>query len=164
MRNHSWKLLMVVAGLMALLIPVATTLAEDKTDEDRNVKHIILGDEYENLTINSDGSELTISYSGDGKSKVTVVDMEQVGNLVGESLTAAMETLAEMQLEFRVGQDNTFKFAMEEQEWEVDIDAIMSEVGEALSGAFDDLDTDEWTHHRPSRVDHGDYRDDQRHQ
>ena len=154
MRTQIHKSLLLLAGLAVLMVPASTALAEEKTDKDRQVKHVIIGDKEDNLIINSDGSELTISYSEDGKSKVTIVDMEQVGFMVGESLSAAAEAIAEMQLEIRMGNDNSFSFAMDDQEWEVDVNAIVSEVSAAFSGAFEEMDDGGWAHHRHYRTDH----------
>lgn len=154
MRTQILKSLLLLAGLAVLIIPASAALAEDKTDTDKKVKHVIIGDREDNLIINSDGSELTISFSEDGKSRVTIVDMEQVGHMVGESLSAAAEAIAEMQLEIRMGNDNSFTFAMEDEEWEVDVNAIVSEVSAAFSGAFEDMDEADWAHHRHYRTHH----------
>lgn len=137
--------IVLAAGLVALLAPAA--LAGDKTESDRKSRHLVFGDEFENITINTEGSELTITMSEDGKSKVAVVDMSQVGLMLGETMSELTEALSELQMEFRMGQDNSISLAIEDEEWQVDLDAIMAEVGHALEGAFRDFDTDNWSHH-----------------
>lgn len=156
MHRYNLKTILLVAGILILLLPAISVLAKDKVEKEKKCKHLILGDEFENITINADGPELTITMTENGKTKVTVVDMEQVGFMVGESVSEMAEVLSEMQMEFRVGNENGFTFALEDEEWEIDLNEIISEVSVALDGAFEDMDTDDWGHHRHYRSMDGD--------
>ena len=154
MRTLFLKSLLMVVGLAIILVPAGAALAEEKPEDGKKVKHVIIGDVDQNITINTDGSELTVIFTEDGKSKVAVVDMEQVGMIVGEGLSEVTAALKEMQMDVRLGKDNSLSFALDDEEWAVDINAIMAEVGEALSGAFEGMDTDGWTSHNHHRTIH----------
>jgi chromosome segregation ATPase len=145
MRGQKIRNILLAMGLVALLAPGA--LAGEKSECEKKSRHLVFGDQFDNITINTEGSELTITMSEDGKSKVAVVDMSQVGLLVNEGMSELAEALAELQMEFRMGQDNSISLSVDDEEWQVDLDAIMAEVGEALSDAFQDMDTDSWSHH-----------------
>ncbi len=151
MQRNTIKTILLVTGIALFLLPTVTAVAKDKDDDSKKAKPFVIGDEFENISIESDGSEWVITMTEDGKEKVAIVDMDQVGIMVSETVSEFTSALAEMQMEFRLGNDNTFSFALEDEEWEVDFNEIMSEVAEALSESFDDFDTDDWGHHRQYR-------------
>lgn len=162
MRSRLWKHT-VCAAALSLLITTGAALAGDPDGSRTDCRKLVIGDSLENITISTEGPELTITMTENGKSKMTVVDLDQVGNLVGESLSELAESLAAMQLEFRLGHDNSVSFADGEQEWNLDVNALLAEVGQALDGAFADLDSESWaTHHRvrhSTRIHHADQAD-----
>jgi hypothetical protein len=142
----------ILSAVALLLVLPAMALAEDAPEKTRK-SHVVIGDEIENITINTEGSELVITMTEGGQDRMAVLDLDQVGMMVGESLSGLGEMLAGMQFQMRLGQDNNFNLAVDDQEWELDLDAIMSEVGEALGGALADLETEGWaTHHRRNLV------------
>lgn len=144
MNNMKWKILL---GLPVLLLALAApvSLAGDDARPEKKSRHLVIGDRLQNIAIETEGSELTVTMTEDGHSRVAVVDLDQVGLMVNDTLEDLAAGLADMQLEFRLGSDNNLSFAMDEEEFEVDLDAIMSEVAVALEGAFGDMDTSTWT-------------------
>lgn len=143
--------ILLVTGLALFLLPSVSAVAKDKEEESKKSKPFLIGDEYENISIESEDGEWIITMTENGREKVAIVDMEQVGLMVSDTVSEITSALAEMQMEFRVGNDNSFSFALEDEEWEVDFNQIMSEVAEALSTSFDNFDTDDWAHHRHDR-------------
>lgn len=156
MRRLIIQTLILLAGLVLLLVPAAQVLAKDKPAGEEGVGHLVIGSHDGQITIDTDGPELTVTMTENGKSRVAVVDLEQIGMMVEDSVGELARALASMQMEFRLGQDNNLSLALDDEEWEVDLDAIMGEVAMALEGAFDgafdDLDTGDWAHHRHHRT------------
>ncbi len=133
----------IAAGCFLLLAAV-TAAAED----DRQV--ILVGDGGQTLSLDLDGTELTIVTEGDDGTCVRIVDMEQVGLLLQDGLQGAFAALRDLQLDMHMGQDNRLEFSHGDETVEVDVDAILGEVHRALREGLSDLDTDAWTgsHHR----------------
>jgi len=89
-----------------------------------------------------------------GGEKVVTIDTDNLSRLIGDSVDQALgnldQVLAEMedlQLEVRLGDDNMISVETEDEAFEVDLDIIFREVGNALETAFEDLDTAGWTGH-----------------
>jgi hypothetical protein len=152
MRRLTIQTLILLAGLFLLLTSATQVLARDKTPVDKTDHQLVIGRHGGHITINTEGSEMTITMTEDGKSKVAVVDMDQIGLLVSDTVSEVAEALSEMQMEFRFGQDNNLSLALADDEWEVDLDAVMAEVANALDGAFKGFDTGDWSHHRHYRT------------
>ncbi len=152
MRRLTVQTLILLAGLFLLLASATQVLAKDKASVDKSDRHLVIGGNGGHITINTEGSEMTITMTEDGKSKVAVVDMDQIGLLVSDTVSEVAQALSEMQMEFRFGQDNNLSLALADDEWEVDLDAVMAEVADALDGAFDGFDTRDWSHHRHYRT------------
>ena len=129
----------VTAAVCVLLLAAATSAAEP---DDHRV--IVVGDGGQTLSIDLDGTELTIVTEGDDGTCVRIVDMEQVGLLVKDGLEGAFAALRDMQLDVHMGQDNRLDFSHGDETVEVDVDAIIGEVQRAL-GDLSDLDTSGWT-------------------
>ena len=149
------KSLLIVLLAVGVIFPAALAVAKDKSQRDCQEKdhQIIIGNgDGGMLTIEKDGSELVITEGTGDDSRVTVVDIEQVGQMVGESLGGLVDLVADMQLEMRLGNDNNFTLAFDDEEIEVDFDAIFQELGEVLEGAFDEVDTGDWSSHRHHRT------------
>nr|MEE4266460.1 hypothetical protein [Candidatus Krumholzibacteria bacterium] len=152
MRRLTVQTLILLAGLILLLGAASQALARDKVDTTKSDRHLVIGGHDSHITINTEGSEMTITMTEDGKSKVAVVDMDQIGMLVSDTVSEVAQALSEMQMEFRFGQDNNLSLALADDEWEVDLDAVMAEVADALDGAFEGFDTHDWSHHRHYRT------------
>ena len=129
----------IAAGCFLLLAATTTAAAED----DHRV--IVVGDRGQNLTIELDGTELTIVTEGDDGTCVRIVDMEQVGLLLQDGLQGAFAALRDLQLDMHMGRDNRLEFSHGDETVEVDVDAILGEVQRALRTGLADLDTDTWT-------------------
>lgn len=151
MPSRLWKHTALCAAL--LMTAAGGALAGGQDDPQSGPRQLVIGDSRQNITISTDGPELTVTMTEDGKSKVTVVDLDQVGDLVGESLSGLARTLSRSQLEFRVGHDNSVSFADGSQEWTLDLNALLAEAGQALEAACADLDGRQLTpRHRARRI------------
>ncbi len=105
--------------------------------------------DHGNVKIEMDGGKMTVTSKEDGKVTTTVVDLDQVGDAVGEAMTA----LKDMQLQVRVGQDNRVDVSTDDGTYQVDIDRIVTQVAAALQAGLKDadrdIDTHSWTSHGP---------------
>jgi hypothetical protein len=149
------KSLFVVALAIGLLVPLTLAVAEDKPgkkDKGESRQFVFGSGDGETLTIATEGSELIITATDGDDFQTTIVDMEQIGQMVGDSVESVLEMMGDMQFQMRAGNDNSMVLAFDEEEIEVDFDAIFAEVGKVLEGAFDEMDTGDWSHHRHHRT------------
>jgi hypothetical protein len=141
------RILTAILLILALALPAAGSTTDDDPQESRE-KVLVVGDDDERLIVSMDGTELTITTEdGDGTS-VRVVDMEQVGMMVGQALEGLDETLAglaDIQLDVHMGHDNRLNLGHHDETWELDLDEIMAQVGAAISVGLEEMDTDDWT-------------------
>lgn len=105
--------------------------------------------DHGDVKIEMDGRQMTVTATEDGKLTTTVVDLDQVGDIVEGAVGEAMTALKDLQLQVRVGQDNRIDVATADGSYQVDIDAIMTEVAAAVQAGLKDIDTEEWTSRGP---------------
>lgn len=105
--------------------------------------------EHGDVKIDMDGHRMTVIATEDGKVTTTVVDLEQVGDLVGDAVKQAMDALKDTQLQVRVGQDNRIDVSTADGTTEVDLDAIMADVAKAVQAGLEEIDTGDWSSHGP---------------
>lgn len=121
---------------------------EHKTVHVARSRHADAGD-HGDVKIEVNGRQMTVTAKEDGKETTTVVDLDQVGQIVEGAVGEAMTALKDLQLQVRVGQDNRVDVATTEGSYQVDLDAIMAEVARAVQTGLDDIDTGDWTSHGP---------------
>ncbi len=107
---------------------------------------------------------VTTSMAWASEDRVIVIDTDEMNEMVAEVLQETMEgmdevfqELEELQLEVRLGQDNQLSIETDDQMWEVNLDVIFHELGEALETAFDEIDTDDWSDHKSWVIDDSDF-------
>ena len=131
--------------ILALGLPAAAG-ADDPERETSRV--VIVGDDDESVILSLEGRELTITTEDGDHTSVRMVDMAQIGHLVGqamEDLDTHLEVLHDLQLDMHMGQDNRLNMSWEDRTLEVDVDAIMAQVSAAISAGMDEFDRDDWT-------------------
>lgn len=131
--------------------PVAPTPPTQPTAPKAHVIHARHGDggDHGDVKIEMNGRQMTVTSREDGKLTTTVVDLDQVGDIVEGAVGEAMTALKDLQLQVRVGQDNRIDVDTTDGSYQVDLDAIMSEVARAVETGLKDIDTQEWTSHGP---------------
>ncbi len=105
--------------------------------------------DHGDVKIEMDGRQMTVTATEDGKLTTTVVDLDQVGDIVEGAVGEAMTALKDLQLQVRVGQDNRIDVSTAEGTYQVDLDAIMTEVAAAVQSGLKDIDTEEWASQGP---------------
>lgn len=120
----------------------------------KHVTRVIHGEpgrhgDHGDVKIEMNGRQMTVTAKEDGKVTTTVVDLDQVGDIVEGAVGEAMTALKDMQLQVRVGQDNRVDVSTAEGNYQMDLDAIMTEVAAAVQSGLKDIDTEEWTSHGP---------------
>ncbi len=88
---------------------------------------------------------MTIDTRDGDRVETTVVDLEEIGQAVGEAVAGAMAALDELQVQVRVGQDNRVNVRTADGACEVDLDRIASDVAHAVRTGLHDVDTAAWT-------------------
>ncbi len=155
MLSRTIKYIVILVLAVGVLLPAAFAVAKDKPaceKKDTSRQLVFGGGDSGTLTIATEGSELIITEDDGDDTRVTVVDIDQVGQMVGDSLEGLIEMVGDMQLQMRLGNDNNFTMAFDDEEVEVDFNAIFSELGQVLDGAFDGMDTSDWSSHRHHRT------------
>lgn len=97
--------------------------------------------DHGDVKIEMNGGRMTVTANEDGKLTTTVVDLDQVGDIVESAVGEAMTALKDLQLQVRVGQDNRVDVSTADGTYQVDIDAIMTEVAAAVQSGLKDIDT-----------------------
>lgn len=142
-----------------LLVSAPAVLwAGDKTI-DQPAKHrdhslIVIGNENGDTSLVYEDGRLTIT-TRDGDDVTTrMMDMEAMSLIAADIADEVMSDLGnvladldDMQLQIRVGQDNRLNVSFDESEFELDLDAIMSQVALAMKTGFSEFNTSEWTSH-----------------
>ena len=119
----------------------------------RAVPMAVAGDEpcHKNghgMTVEIDDDQLTFICHEDGQEKITVLDLDGLDEMVDEVMEGVGEALAgldDLQLDLHFGQDNMVRFATADQEFEVNLELIASQVGHALEMALAELDHQDWS-------------------
>jgi len=136
-----------IFAVLGLLLATAA-LATEPGDATESRQIVIVGDDGERVVVSLDGTELTvISEDADGSS-VRMVDMEQIGRLVGDALgdlDGHLAILQDLQLDMHMGNDNRLNVSWEDETFELDVNEIMVQIGEALETGLGDFDTDDWS-------------------
>jgi len=96
------------------------------------------------VTLEVDGRQLSVTRREGDRVTTTVVDMDQVGRMVGDAVGEAMVAVEELQLQVRVGKDNRVNITTAEGEVEVDLDEIMAQVAAAVRSGLEGVDTAAW--------------------
>jgi hypothetical protein len=97
------------------------------------------------VTFEVDGEQLSVTHHQGDHVTTTVVDLDQIGRLVGDALGEAKVAMEDLQLQVRLGQDNRVNVATAEGEFEVDLDQIMTQVAAAVRSGLHDIDTANYT-------------------
>lgn len=139
-----------IFGMAILILGAAAVQAADPADEraEGHESIVILGDDDENITITLTDGELTVTCEEDGSTSVHMVNMEQVGMLVGDALGDLDEhlaLLADMQMDFHMGNDNRLNLSWDDETFEVDVNEIMVQVSEALGEGLAEFHSEDWT-------------------
>lgn len=129
----------LVAGV-ALLASVAAFAGDDGP---RNV--VIVGENGEKATLTLDGSRLTVTAEEGDDVSIREVDLAEVAAMVDEALEgamvglqAALDGLAEQDIQVRVDPDHQVVVAADGQTTTIDLDEIMNAVAQAM----DDISVD----------------------
>ncbi|HPF70278.1 MAG TPA: hypothetical protein PLQ13_06380 [Candidatus Krumholzibacteria bacterium] len=126
----------------AALLAAPTAQAADKDPG----KAIVIADGPDrSVSISIADGEVTVIETDGDASTVSIVDLDQVGVLVKDGLAQAAQVLSELQLDMHVGADNRLEFSDGDRTFEVDVDAIASEVARALQQGLGSMDTAGWT-------------------
>jgi hypothetical protein len=97
------------------------------------------------VTFEVDGEQLSVTRHHGDNVTTTVVDLDQIGRLVGDAVGEAKVAMEDLQLQVRLGQDNRVNIATAEGQFEVDLDQIMTQVAAAVRSGLQDVDTATWT-------------------
>lgn len=97
------------------------------------------------VTFEVDGNQLSVTRNEDDHVTTTIVDLDQIGRLVGDAVGEAKVAMEDLQLQVRLGQDNRVNIATAEGQFEVDLDQIMTQVAAAVRSGLQDIDTATWT-------------------
>jgi hypothetical protein len=134
--------------IIAVLVCVAATAVRAGDPAEERGRVVVIGDGDETVTVTMEDGALTVTREEGGSTSVHMVDMTQVGALVGEALADLDEhlaLLADLQLDVHMGSDNRLNVSWEDETFEVDVNEIMVQVSEALSAGFDEFETGDWS-------------------
>jgi len=130
-RSSSSVFFAVLLLIAALLLSSSSIMAEDRTDG--------------NVNVEKSGKRIIITVDDDEDFETTVIDLGEIEDLLDE----ALDSIESSQFQLRLGQDNMLSFAMDDTEFDVDLDVIFSQVGEAIFEGLEELDTEMWTNTGP---------------
>ena len=133
-------ILILLAGV-ATAGPAADPVRESVRDAHR-IK--VCGGGRGEVTLLVNGQQLEVTNRDGDHVTTTVIDMDQVGRLVGDAMGEAMAALEDLQLQVRVGQDNRVNITTADRVIEVDLDQIMNQVAAAVETGLEDIDTETW--------------------
>ncbi len=130
--------------VLALVLLAAGSLAADEENDKEQKK-------TQTISIELDENDLVMTQNCGDDSRVVMVNMEAVEDLVADALadvSLVLDELDDLQMEFHLGEDNKLSFADEDSEWELDLGQIAMQLESAFREGFDEFDTDNWsTHH-----------------
>lgn len=152
-RRSAWTLALLTITLPGVLL-AAEPDKDLKSDPD-DARIVILGDDGEELTVTLANGALTVISTEDGCTTTRIMDMEAMGLLAADAVEEAMsgmdDVLAELddlQLDMHMGQDNRLNLKLDDTEFELDLDQIVSQVASAVQSGLDEIDTSDWTDQR----------------
>ncbi len=144
--------------LMTMALPALLFAGEPETDkrsdkDESNV--IIIGDDGEEISLSLEDGELTVITKEDGKTTTHIMDMDAMGLFAADAVDEALigmedvfDELQDMQIQFRMGQDNRLNLSYADTEFELDMDQVMAQVASAVELGLQEINTAEWTEHR----------------
>lgn len=136
--------LLTAAAPPAPPAPPANAPAE-KARHERVVRHVRTGGAHDDVTVRVEDGSLTIASRDGDRVETTVVDLDQIGQIVSEAVAGAVAALDELQVQVRVGQDNRVNVSSASGACEVDINRIASGVAAAVRSGLNEVDTEGWT-------------------
>lgn len=141
---------MLVAMPLAILPPAAASA--DPSCESAKDPHTLgaCGSGHGGVTFEVDGEQLSVTHHDGDHVTTTVVDLDQIGRLVGDAVGEARVAMEDLQLQVRLGQDNRLNIATAEGQFEVDLDQIMTQVAAVVRSGLQDIDTTTWTSTGPA--------------
>jgi hypothetical protein len=92
-----------------------------------------------------DGDQLSVTHHKGDHLTTTVIDLDQIGRLVGDAVGEAKVAMEDLQLQVRLGQDNRVNVTTTDGQFEVDLDQIMTQVAAAVQSGLQDIDTANWS-------------------
>jgi hypothetical protein len=125
--------------LLLIALPAAATAA-DRNDR----SFVVVGDDGDRVSLTIEGGELTLVTDEDGRTSVRIVDLEQIGTLVSQGLEDALAAVRDMQLEVHMGGDNMLAFSHDDETVELDVNALVQEIGEMLQHGFAEVEHGDW--------------------
>ena len=134
-RLHGCGLLLGVALLAGMLAGPAA--ARDRTD-------IVIGDDGDRIRIDVNDDLLTIATSDDADETVFTLDLAELNDLIRDTVDECLTTLQESQLDLRLGRDNRLQVAMDDTEFELDLDEIINQAASAATAVCSEFDADRW--------------------
>lgn len=109
------------------------------------------------ISIQLDDDDLILSRDCGDDSKVVMINMDVIEEMVSDALADVSEVFDELddvQMKIHLGEDNMLSFADEDTEWELDLGQIAMQVESALRAGLDEFETEEWSSsHRRHRDD-----------
>ncbi len=148
--------LVLMLALLVMALPGLLLADEpcDKKSDDCNSTMVIIGDDGEEVTVTLEDGELTIISTDDDNTTTHIMDMDAIGMMANDHFGDVMvdvgdvlEELEDMQIQFRMGQDNRMNLSFDDSEFELDLDAVMEQVSSAVQLGLAEFDTAEWTTH-----------------
>lgn len=134
------------ALVLVILLAPAAARPDDPAAADAPRKRLVaVQDGGGILTVDVAGGELIIVTRGGDGTTERIVDLEQMGLLVQDGLEGVFAALRDLQLDLHAGADNRVAVSHGGQTFEVDVDAIMAEVGRALQHGLGDIESGDWT-------------------
>jgi hypothetical protein len=105
----------------------------------------VCGSGHGAVTLDVDGDQLSVTHHKGDHLTTTVIDLDQIGRLVGDAVGEAKVAMEDLQLQVRLGQDNRVNVTTTDGQFEVDLDQIMTQVAAAVQSGLQDIDTANWS-------------------
>ena len=138
---NTGKNLLALLLLILLAFPAGAAMDSWDTAKSRE-RCVVIGEGGDSLTISlAEGARIRI-VSTDGVEEVVEVDLSGIEDIVEVALAQTKEIfadLAEMQIEMKLGSENSFTLYDGETEVFVDLEAIMAGVGRLLAEVCEDI-------------------------
>lgn len=152
-RSFRTGLLAVLMTALPMAVANAGPAADPSRESVRDPHHLrVSGCGRGEVTLEVDGQQLSVTRREGDHVTTTVVDMDQVGRMVGDAVGEAMVAMEELQLQVRMGKDNRVNIATAEGQVEVDIDEILTQVAAAVQSGLEGVDTGAWVATGPGNV------------
>jgi hypothetical protein len=139
-RNTTTRWTILLLGLVLLAGATAATAGD---------RDIVINDGEDEVRIAIDNNLLTVRVDDDGDREEISVDLEGLGDLISSTMSDCLAVLNESQLDVHMGRDNRVQIAMDDTEFEIDLDEIIEQASLVITTACNEFDTDAWTDTRP---------------